>query len=522
MRNWLLLIAILLFAFSCHVIEELLTNENNIPCAIKDCTLNSKPCKHCDKHEVKDTSHHDGIPYMHHDLVYDYNQMTCEKLIAILTSFKNEYSESCQGDMTQEGCDFLQDVNAMLEQNNAENCDRAKFFKLLIDIRLFEYFQEGLGNPNTNKETRRSSQKAKLIKSRSTAKICKCKEDLLLYSNPMIEMESDFVQHANPSEMEVEGSLNYVIEPDSDYPNKFGRNKAIVGRYYPKGPPSPQSTPYFENPLVAFLDTGMDPELFPQSRFVDNGNNCGFSLPDPKGWNFISDDNNTHDEVGHGTLVAASFKDALAQSASLDYKILPVKILDDCGYGSMYSAICGLYYAKEKGADIINCSWGLYEDVNLLRTAIQDVSSSAFIVASSGNKGYYLSNEDHYPSEYSDLNSGNGYQNVIEVSGLCHTYNGKPPLTYQFWGKSNTNIENIAESAKGYQNLIDELIKQGIGESQAEKSCDVNGTSYAAPRITAAIAIEWQPSLTNTYNQYQSRLHNLNNCSSVKSYWCDN
>ena len=87
-------------------------------------------------------------------------------------------------------------------------------------------------------------------------------------------MEGPIVQNTNDSEMEGEGSLNYVIEPDGDYPNRFARTLNASGRIYPKDFQSYFDKPDPTIPIVAFLDSGMDPGLFANSQYYKDGFNC--------------------------------------------------------------------------------------------------------------------------------------------------------------------------------------------------------------------------------------------------------
>jgi hypothetical protein len=515
MRNWLLcaLIFGLLFSIvSCSYLDDFIGSS----CQLKDCTMKEQnQCTHCDKHEVKDTctNSSEKFPFKCNEMVYNFNALSCSILMEYLDTYESAYEILCQDDDSQE-CMILVKIKQLQEQNNSNSCKAETIVNLLFDIINFEFFESGQGDQSKNIAIRESDQKYTLISKSSTSKKCNCKEELYLYNNPIIEMEGVIVQATNESAPGGEGSLNYLIEPDGDYPNKFADPLINPGRIYPKINPIPDKIPIAKKPIVAFLDSGLDARLFPNNKYHLNRTNCMSSTYDSRGWNFIRDSNNTHDDVGHGTLVAASFKRLL--NANQNYSVLPVKVLDECGYGTLYSTICGLYYASNSGADIINCSWGLYKDVGVMRSAIQEVSQHSFIVASAGNKGLDLMTNLHYPSEYSDLNS-NGFRNVIEVAGLCHPYNGRESGEYLFWNNSNTNEKNIAESAIGYENLVDDLIKNGLGEPA--KSCKVSGTSYAAPRITAALVNEWNINVSSTRVRFLDGLNNLNNCNIQQSYW---
>ena len=69
------------------------------------------------------------------------------------------------------------------------------------------------------------------------------------------------------------------------------------------------------------------------------------------------------DGNGHGTYVAEIIAGCLegndGRGIASGVKIMPVKVLDDSGNGSMLSLIRGIYWATINGADIINMSLGV-------------------------------------------------------------------------------------------------------------------------------------------------------------------
>jgi Subtilase family len=139
---------------------------------------------------------------------------------------------------------------------------------------------------------------------------------------------------------------------------------------------------------VAVLDTGADP--VPALR--------GKLLP---GWNYVNDNGDTRDvpsragdtAVGHGTFVAG-----LVALVAPQAKILPEKVLNGAGYGTVYGAAQAILDAAAAGAQVINLSFGTETQPpsNLLQQAIQQAQAAgAVVVASAGNEG---SNLQDYPA----------------------------------------------------------------------------------------------------------------------------
>ena len=142
---------------------------------------------------------------------------------------------------------------------------------------------------------------------------------------------------------------------------------------------------------VAVLDTGASP--VPALR--------GRLLP---GWNYVADDSDTRDvatsagatAVGHGTFVSGLIALAAPQA-----KILPEKVLNDNGYGTVYGAAQAIDDAVAAGAQVINLSFGTdtQPPSNLLQQAIQHAQAAGVIVvAAAGNQG---SNQQEFPAAWS-------------------------------------------------------------------------------------------------------------------------
>ncbi len=128
---------------------------------------------------------------------------------------------------------------------------------------------------------------------------------------------------------------------------------------------------------VAVLDTGVSashPAL------------AGRVLP---GWDFVNDDPDASDDAGHGTFVAsivAGDRDSPAPGLAPRARILPVKVLDHNGAGSLGDLVAGIGFAVDRGARVINVSASGYTRSQALSDAIQYAEDhGAVVVASAGN-----------------------------------------------------------------------------------------------------------------------------------------
>lgn len=134
---------------------------------------------------------------------------------------------------------------------------------------------------------------------------------------------------------------------------------------------------------VAVLDTGVDythPDLENRIDLED-------------GYNFVDNNYDTMDDNGHGThisgIISAQANNGIGLvgiTGNLDLKILPVKVLDESGYGDTINIVKGIIYAVNNGADIINLSLGVQAKSELIAKAIDYAKSKGvFVVAAAGN-----------------------------------------------------------------------------------------------------------------------------------------
>ncbi len=134
---------------------------------------------------------------------------------------------------------------------------------------------------------------------------------------------------------------------------------------------------------VAILDTGISP-------------NSAISAAILAGYNFVDDNQDTNDfgpgidsslngvideMAGHGTFIAG-----LVSLTAPHCSLLPVKVLDSDGQGTVFTVAAGIYYAVDHGADVINLSLSLPNSSSVVAEAINYARAhGVVIVASVGN-----------------------------------------------------------------------------------------------------------------------------------------
>ncbi|MGE6631894.1 S8 family serine peptidase [Bacillus sp. NPDC077027] len=134
--------------------------------------------------------------------------------------------------------------------------------------------------------------------------------------------------------------------------------------------------------LIAVVDTGVD------SRLTDLSGKVRTDL----GRNFIERNKNAIDDEGHGTHVAgiiAAEADNHYSMAGLNQhtSIIPIKVLDEMGFGDTEHIALGIKHAADKGAKVINLSLG-GEYSRVIEYALNYAANkNVLIVAASGNDG---------------------------------------------------------------------------------------------------------------------------------------
>lgn len=379
--------------------------------------------------------------------------------------------------------------------------------KLFIDTLLFN--QGFIDNPPATLDE---------FKELTSIENCLCGADIFLYEvDPTYQInEEDGGITANTTETAGEEGLSFSLNHFVDASiNPDEEPFPVVGN------PTIPTTVYNlddTKPRIAFLDSGVNPAVLPTGSLLNfnvltnpvvQSDGCfnGIHMPtDSFGWNFVDDTPNIRDNRGHGTTVYLSYLTALGKlnMSVADQNTIIVKVLDECGIGTAYSTACGLKYAAERGATVINASWGLYVNNFVIQNAIDEISQDGVIVScSSGNSAKDLNTVVHFPSGYGfaykkilDTNKQtngqrSGIESIFEVSGLCREVSNSnclvPNEEIDLWAGANyRTIDQIfAEPSIELQDIVNVA-----NPSTTPLDCGIMGTSYAAPMFTAGL-LQW-------------------------------
>lgn len=149
--------------------------------------------------------------------------------------------------------------------------------------------------------------------------------------------------------------------------------------------------------LIAIIDSGCFNHIILREKLI-------------YGKNFTSEGNsqNVIDNFGHGTHIAGIIHDIIPEA-----QLLIIKVLDRYGYGTIDDITQGIYYALDKGANIINVSIGYEDPDDELKAAIEAAEiKNVPVVCAAGNN-----NTIEYPAQYGiSVGSIDNKGNVSEFS----------------------------------------------------------------------------------------------------------
>jgi|SRR5579871_233169 len=213
---------------------------------------------------------------------------------------------------------------------------------------------------------------------------------------------------------------------------------------------------------IAILDSGVD------STHPDLGSRVW------PGWNFVSNNNNTADVLGHGTAVAGAVAAVTnngigVAGVSWANPILPVVVVDSTGYAAYSNIAAGIQYAADQGARVISVSLGGSSPSSALQSAVNYAwNKGAVVVAAAMNNG---NSTPEYPAACT---------NVIAVSATDENDNLASFSDYGNW---------ITLSAPGT-----DIMTTQMGGSYGMWE----GTSLATPIVAgvAALALAVNPGLS--------------------------
>jgi hypothetical protein len=201
----------------------------------------------------------------------------------------------------------------------------------------------------------------------------------------------------------------------------------------------------------------------------DDGN--GY-VDDLHGLDLRNGDTDASDDHGHGTKVAGLIGAVGNNGRGMvgvnwAVQIMPLKVLGADCTGTVADAVQAILYALDKGARVINLSWGLSSYSQALQDVLREAErQGVLVVASAGNSGLNTDDTPHYPSGY-------GLSNVVSVAATC--YQSARLRADSNWGPGSVDV-----AAPGTHLLS--TTREG-----AYAYC--SGTSFAAATVSGLAAL---------------------------------
>ena len=283
--------------------------------------------------------------------------------------------------------------------------------------------------------------------------------------------------------------------PGNEQPSPNERNKEF-DLWSSPNPPQAGAKPV----SVAMIDTGVDPAHPGVSAILwknkqeaagagpDDDQNCLEN--DLMGWDFAGNDNDPTDSSGHGTHLSGLVANGYPNNSGLELMALR---FHDGNDGYLFDGICAIYYAVDKGAKVINLSWGYYNATPspaLAKALAYARNKDVLVVTSAGNEGRDNDaiTEKHWPSDFKLI-----FDNMLSVAALNYYRTDLPSF-------SNFGAHSVDLAAPGTA-VISTLPGGGTGE--------MSGSSMSAAIVsrTASIIRAQNPE----YSAPQVRLYILGN-----------
>lgn len=217
--------------------------------------------------------------------------------------------------------------------------------------------------------------------------------------------------------------------------------------------------------VVAVLDTGItQTQDLKETKFV-------------RGFNFVSNNDNTADGNSHGTHCAGTIAQSTHNGKGVvgvayEATLMPVKVLSDGGSGSTAGIAQGVRWAADHGANIISMSLGGGGRDEVFAKAMKYAhDKGVVIICAAGNSSV---GKVSYPAKYP------------ESIAVAATRKDEKTTFYSNWGKE---IAVAAPGGDGDRNKPENGILQNTIVNDKDDYYFYNGTSMATPAVAGVAAL---------------------------------
>jgi len=218
---------------------------------------------------------------------------------------------------------------------------------------------------------------------------------------------------------------------------------------------------------VAVVDTGIACEDYgPFSKVKDLGQTECVG-----GWNLVTNNEHANDDQGHGTHVAGTIAQSTDNAfggagVAFHARLMPVKVLNEGGFGTTADVADGIRWAASHGANVINLSLGGPRNSGVLQKAIDfALSRNVVVVAAAGNTGGRV----QYPGASDGVIGVSATDQNDKIAGF------------------SSRGEGVDIGAPGVDVVQQTICNKGRNKCEGFQS--YKGTSMASPHVAGAAAL---------------------------------
>lgn len=363
-------------------------------------------------------------------------------VIGIITVFTNDFDNSKVTDKLAIDNEYIQDdtIRAIKHQEyDYLNADKQLIAKGIVDANKIDNATVKVLDDNTSVITFKSKKDAENYADKTNG----------VYFNDSItiqDAENETISTEENSETNESSEVTYDSSNTTNNDSSSEKHSELLDYL--------QSQDYGKNDVtVAVIDSGITVDSNTKNVFNDrvlSGVNYSATKSAETNGNEATDDN------GHGTSISY----IIAQSTSDNVKLLPIKVIDSAGKGTLLSLYQGIKYAIEQNVDVINISLSTASTHSeLIKEAIDEANAKGIIVVAAA--GNYGTNVKYYtPAKF---------DNVITVASV------------------NEQLQH-----SDFSNYGDAIDYATIGENVYTESYNGadnrNGTSYSAAKLSAIVS----------------------------------
>jgi len=229
--------------------------------------------------------------------------------------------------------------------------------------------------------------------------------------------------------------------------------------------------------VVAVIDTGVAARDSKNGKRAKDFNKTSFV----RGYNFVDDNRDPYDDIGHGTHVAGTIAESTnnkegVAGLAFEATIMPLKVFSASGGGTSGDIADAIRYAADHGANVINLSLGGPQPSRAIRVAVKHAHKKGVVIVCAAGNGF--GEPVNYPAAFPEC---------IAVSAVGPS--GERAF-YSSYGKQVALAAPGGDMRNGPHDgiLQNTIIAEEFG-GQGDGYYHFQGTSMATPHVSATAAL---------------------------------